>query len=195
MGSQWVAELREHVALFNRSRPWLNRRYWWSVVPLLCILGVLIASRGLNERSGAASVAIVMGFIYFVQKQRIAELTLFNSLFREFNNRYDGFNGKLRKIMATVTDLTPIQCRVLEDYFNLCAEEYFYFKHGIIDDEIWKSWCRGMLSYLGDDRIRAQWHTEEKADSHYGLTMTAIREGAGLEGIASDPVILWREAA
>jgi hypothetical protein len=195
MQSSWLTELREYTALFNRVRPWLNRRYWWSVFPLLCILAVLIAGGGLNERSAVPAVAIAMGFIYFVQKQRLAELTLFNSLFREFNERYDRFNGKLRRIMAARTDLTQRQCVVLEDYFNLCAEEYFYFKHGIIDDAIWRSWCRGMLGYLEDERIRAQWLTEESADSHYGLTLGVIRAGAGLEEPDAQPQTGWRKAA
>lgn len=196
MPSLWLAELRDYLALFNRIRPWLGRRYWWSVFPLLCILTVLVACGGLNEVSAIPIAAIAMGFIYFVQKQRLAELTLFNALFREFNERYDRFNGRLRRIMASQKDLTPGQSVVLENYFNLCSEEYFYFKHGIIDDLIWRSWCRGMLRYLEDDRIRAQWMVEETVDSHYGLTLEIIRAGAGVAEVEErETQLVQREAA
>jgi hypothetical protein len=46
------------------------------------------------------------------------------------------------------------------DYFNLCAEEYFWFKKGRIDEKIWKSWQAGMKAWYKHDSIKRLWKEE-----------------------------------
>ena len=64
------------------------------------------------------------------------------------------------------------------EYFNLCAEEYLFFKEGYIHPEAWQSWCRGMVCYLQDDGIRGAWNEEMTLGSYYDLTLRAIEQGA-----------------
>jgi hypothetical protein len=39
---------------------------------------------------------------------------------------------------------------VIQDYLNLCAEEYFWFKKNRIPTEVWDSWLAGIYFYLKD---------------------------------------------
>jgi hypothetical protein len=123
-------------------------------------------------------VAATLGFCYFVQQQKLAETTLFKQLFSEFNARYDGMNGRLAAIANL--GIAPDENEKVEvvDYFNLCAEEYLFYKEGYIHPEVWRSWCRGMLWYLEREPFNSMWEIEAETDSYYGLTLTIIRRGA-----------------
>lgn len=113
----------------------------------------------------------LIAFIAFVQKQQIEEMRLFTQLFKEFNGRYDGLNEKMNAIAggdATIPLTTP-EHDDLNNYFNLCAEEYLCFKKGFIEPEVWKAWRNGMEFFLKHERIRKKWQEEAKAGSYYGL--------------------------
>jgi hypothetical protein len=87
-------------------------------------------------------------------------------------------NGRLEDICTgNSVDGTELK-KALMDYFNLCAEEYLFFKEGYIHPQVWQSWCRGMLYYLRNSRIRQVWNEEMISDSYYGLTLLVIEQGA-----------------
>jgi len=76
----------------------------------------------------ATSTGIALTTIYFVQKQKLEEIRLFKDLFTEFNERYDCLNGKIADIKSKkITDLAETN-KILDDYFNLCAEEYLFYR-------------------------------------------------------------------
>jgi len=85
--------------------------------------------------------------------------------------RYDEMNNKLRAIeeCARTKDLTTDQLGNLDDYFNLCAEEFLYFEAGFIDSKVWKAWQNGMRVYLRNNSIREHWQKEFGTDSYYGF--------------------------
>lgn len=131
----------------------------------------------------ASAIAGTLGFCYFVHQQKLAETVLFHQLFTAFNARYDVLNGKLASLIENealggVEPLLPLQRGFVVDYFNLCAEEYHYFKLGYIPRNVWRSWCRGMAWHLRQPCIKAVWFVEVKTDSFYGLTYEAILKGA-----------------
>jgi hypothetical protein len=123
-------------------------------------------------------IASALGFCYFVQQQRLAETMLFKQLFTEFNLRYDGLNDKLTEIATQRTLPSPQDRQVVVDYFNLCAEEYLFFRRGYITPEVWRSWCRGMRVYILQEPFRGLWDEEEKSDAFYGLSFKEIESGA-----------------
>ena len=157
----------------RRLKQFAFTHYWW-IIPTC----VLVSLEGLN---GEGSIQVVLGGVgafYFVQSQRVTELTLFHKLFAEFNQRYDSLNGPLQNLLAGRPELTPTDRELLYDYFNLCAEEYFFYTQGSIPQPVWRAWCRGMLEYLDDPRIARLWHEEELSGSYYELTIGAIHAGA-----------------
>lgn len=124
-----------------------------------------------------ALIAVVLGFCYFVQQQRLAETRLFKELFTDFNHRYDLMNGRLGEIVASGT-ATDKQIQLIVDYLNLCAEEYLFFRQGYIVPEVWTAWCRGMLQYLNCEPFLAVWRKELTLGSYYGLTEALVRQRA-----------------
>lgn len=154
--------------------PAMLRKYWWAVLAAAGILCLPFV--GWTREAMAAG----LGLVYFIQQQRLRELELFHRLFREFNERYDGLNDGLQNVVSGRGDLSAEDRRLLTDYFNLCAEEYFYYSRGIVPTAVWRAWCRGMAAYLGERRIADYWKAEERTDSYYGFTHETVLAGAGL---------------
>lgn len=122
-------------------------------------------------------VASSLGFCYFVQQQKLAESRLFFELFTSFNLRYDDMNDQLGSIVTQSEDISPEQRNLIVDYFNLCAEEYMFYKDGYISRDVWRSWCRGMSWYLRRHPFKDVWNEEIKSDSFYGLSLEIIHAG------------------
>lgn len=119
------------------------------------------------------AMAAVAGFVYFIYSQHLQETRLFSELFKQFNERYDRLNGRLNEIASRDSEgmLSLAEKQVLYDYFNLCAEEYLYYKAGFIDEEVWKAWARGMKAYLASESVRRLWEEELSGGSYYGFTL------------------------
>lgn len=126
------------------------------------------------------ATSVIGGLVYFMYTQHLQETRLFAELFRQFNERYDKLNGPLNAILVRDTDtmLEPFEQQVLYDYFNLCAEEYLYFKSGYIDSEVWESWSRGMRVYLSSKEIRRLWEAELGTGSYYGFKLSLLESAA-----------------
>lgn len=122
-------------------------------------------------RHSIALISIIAGSIYFIQKHQLEKMKLFKQLFTEFNARYDNLNDKLIKIIDKSSDETLAQQEkiVIIDYFNLCAEEYFFYKHGCILCEVWEDWRNGIKEKFNSKRIKDLWEVEKGNNSYYGL--------------------------
>jgi hypothetical protein len=113
----------------------------------------------------------VSAFAYFMYRQHLDETKLFKELFAEFNARYDDLNDDLNAILFGPREgpLSVDETERLFSYFNLCAEEYFFYQAGYIDHRVWDSWSRGMTLFYKHPRIHALWEQESKGDSYYGF--------------------------
>ena len=152
-------------------------------MPLLILLMILISSwflgYSMRENYELTIYFTLMGglisFFYFIQKHQLDELCLFKELFKEFNRRYDRMNENLNELVNRKPNkLEDKDIAILNDYFNLCAEEYLYYKKGYIYEEVWKAWRNGMLSFFNIEVIKKYWLDEEKSNSYYGLTYKII---------------------
>ncbi len=90
---------------------------------------------------------------------------IFKELFTEFNARYDALNNKLGEIVSKIqvdgsNNILLEDKMIIIDYFNLCAEEYFWYKKGRIDEKIWKSWNAGMNYWHRYKIIQELWGEE-----------------------------------
>src|ERR1700694_1418716 len=80
---------------------------YWRIALLGASLGIgLVETFTTGERTSliGSIIAAALGFCYFAQQQKLAEISLFKELFTEFNKRYDDLNERLREI-ATSGDL------------------------------------------------------------------------------------------
>jgi hypothetical protein len=160
------------VPLNIRFKHWLYR--WHFIIDVVALVLVLvlvlwfIKERAIEFLWGG--LAAIGGLSVFLLKQQLDETHLFQTLFTEFNDRYDRLNGRLSKIVIEEGELEPSHKATLCDYFNLCAEEFLYFERGYIPPKVWTAWVNGMKQYLErDSRIGKYWQDEAATNSHYGL--------------------------
>jgi hypothetical protein len=149
---------------------------YYLLLALLLFIGAFVwfvqSAKGKDETALFLTLAgSVATGSYFVQKQKLEELLLFKQLFTEFNARYDKMNEAVNAILTNPENsLTLSEKNTLNDYFNLCGEEFLFFKKGYIYPEVWRAWHNGMQDFFNkDDRIREYWDEEKKSDSYYGL--------------------------
>lgn len=158
-------------------------RYYVHLVSACAVLAALMANaKGWTTRPEVLGsiVAVALGFVYFVQRQKLDETRLFSELFCAFNKRYDKLNSRLARVV-TKSELDGSDEEIAIDYFNLCAEEYLFYRQGYLLPEVWTSWCRGMWQYVGvQGALRDLWHKEVTTGSYYGLTLNEIERGANL---------------
>ncbi len=122
----------------------------------------------------------IAAFFHFLYGQHNTNTDRFVRLFQEFNARFDRLNDRLNAIYTQssepIADPQDLQC--LYDYFNLCAEEYLYFKAGYVDHEVWSSWVSGMRYFAGNSGIRSVWERELKQGSYYGFSLSLLQSAA-----------------
>jgi len=126
---------------------------------------LLIASTGFS--------AAVAHFLYSKHHQ---DTQIFISVFEKFNARYGELNEKLSGIIARPigAQLTSEDYDTLNDYFNLCAEEYLFFESGYIDEKVWRAWLRGMEQFARDEAVRQRWEQEIDTGSYYNFKLSLL---------------------
>lgn len=180
------------MRLGARLKHWFFGAYWVLALLFGGALGVAFLFGTVELDQLAAGLGLLLPFVYFVQKQKLEELHLFRDLFSGFNERYDDLNEKLNRILRTAKStgeeapqLTETEKETLIDYFNLCSEEFLYYRRGYVYPEVWGAWLNGMLVFYSDERIRPFWDRELKTGSYYDLGDELVaayrtRKGVGL---------------
>ncbi|PSQ81793.1 MAG: hypothetical protein BRD40_03270 [Bacteroidetes bacterium QS_1_65_9] len=150
--------------------------YHWIAIGAGAVLLLVAAVGSLTWKFALSALGAILSFVYFVQKQKLDEARLFKELVADFNERYDELNDDLNQLVEseTETQLTEAQKHLLYDYFNLCAEEFLFYRRGYIYDEVWAAWKSGMRIYKRDSRILNLWRKERESNSYYGFDLERI---------------------
>lgn len=132
---------------------------------------------------GAIILALVASWLAYRHNKLTRELSndnLQKQLFTEFNGRYDKLNDLLEYVKnfseedeqnfressddRRFGEYSKLFIKFkINDYFNLCAEEYYWFAKKRVDNLIWSSWKKGMNDiYYKSSIIREQWQEEIK---------------------------------
>lgn len=152
---------------------------WWFagalliVVVTFCLLPATFQSKELL----LSVVGGVAAFFHFLYAQHNHNTERFIGLFREFNARYDSLNSEMNELASLPSGeiiFKPEQIQTLYDYFNLCAEEYLYFRAGYVDLDVWCSWSTGMAYFAACPEIRRIWQHELEHGSYYGFKLKLI---------------------
>lgn len=135
----------------------------------------------ITKSFGAIILAIVASFLAYRHNKLTRELSndnLQKQLFTEFNSRYDKLNDLLRFVMEFSHEKEEEFMKAPEsemfgeftksfikfkinDYFNLCSEEYYWYSKRRVDERIWSSWKKGMNDiYNSSSIIQNQWQDE-----------------------------------
>lgn len=152
---------------------------------MMMISYIMIVSEPFLQISGIVVTAIlglsvlVSTIIFNRSQTKIARHRLQKELFGEFNKRYDVLNCYLEKItkyeslehlMNKKPNKYPFLRSKLNDYFNLCAEEFYWYKCGSIEKDLWNSWEVGMnFWYNNYPIVREAWNEEYKSFGHHAF--------------------------
>jgi hypothetical protein len=113
-------------------------------------------------------IVVFITIFYNYHSKKMEHDRMGKELFKEFNKRYDKINHSLHKISKECKNLKDLENKPklenkLNDFFNLCAEEYFWHKKGRIDKNIWSAWEDGMNDWYNNvEVIREAWQAEIK---------------------------------
>jgi hypothetical protein len=156
-----------------------NRRWYPALFILLCAgflsLAYSLGGRELKIEWVVSVLGGAGGLTTFLYAQHLQETRLFTELFQTFNERYNNLNRSLNAIAeAGGIEVGPETRQKLFDYFNLCAEEYLYFRAGYIDESVWQSWVRGMKVFADVPAIRNIWQLELEGGSYYGFSLLEL---------------------
>ena len=158
-----------------KCKHWLYDHYFIITLVLLSLVFLLWSSMDFLRTWSflSSGTAAVLGLSYFVLRQHLDETRLFKELFAAFNARYDAMNERLYALRDAprTQPLTFEETTLLYDYFNLCAEEFLYYRKGFIYPEVWLAWQNGMKIFCDFPRVRELWETELRTNSYYGFTL------------------------
>jgi hypothetical protein len=168
-------------ALLKRSieqfitRPVRDRRiiWFWCIGAATVILIVYLIVPP-EHRSTSVLLTVVggLGALAFYFHRRHAEDARFaKELLTEFNDRYDKLGSDLQFAIWRGGDFEKETQLQFIRYFNLCAEEWLFWRAGYIYDPVWEAWKKGMKQYSRDPRVVALWEQEKKTDSYYGFEL------------------------
>jgi hypothetical protein len=157
--------------LSQRRNIWL----WVIAGAVLVLIVYLLVPPG--HQSSAVLLMIIVGIgalAFYLNRRQADDARLVKELLKEFNERYDRLNNDLQ--LACWRDArfeveTKLQ---FIKYFNLCAEEWLFWRTGYVDDPVWQAWQSGMKQYSKDKRVMAIWDEEAKTDSYYGFDFRRI---------------------
>jgi len=172
------------------------RPYFWNgtilrwLLSLVFIMSILAlfpqspSSKSLNSEATMTGIVGVIGSLFSLAQLQISKLQIFRDLFTDFNRRYDRMNTVLaaisqryefgqEEISPTSKDQKPRRLKsdrdILIDYFNLCAEEYLYYRRGLIPEEVWMAWRNGIRQLWEIPAIASLWVEQAKTGSYYNF--------------------------
>jgi hypothetical protein len=127
------------------------------------------------------SVGLVITIFVAWRSAKLSHDQMLKELFTEFNERYSLLNNSLYTIETKYPTLEKLNAvpdsltlkQAVQDYFNLCSEEFFWYYHKKrIDKKIWNSWQSGMLHWCSVPAIRDMWEAEvmEAGKASYYIT-------------------------
>lgn len=142
---------------------------------LIALVYVAIFEDVEDPKSIITAIAVILSAIYFIQKQKLEEDKLFFEAFSSFNKRFTEQSSLLHKLPKEGEPGNE-QNAVIANYFDLCAEEYYFYKHGRIPKDVWACWAKGMLYYIDNyPCVLSYWEDMEKQKANYGLSISLLK--------------------
>lgn len=121
------------------------------------------------------TLGVLVALYIGLQKQKSDDDNLFKNLFESFNEKYDSELNDLMNTLRIETEkeLSRKEVNQIIDYFNLCAEEYLWYKKRRIPNDVWKAWKNGIIENLKIPQVKSIFEREIASKnselSYYGL--------------------------
>lgn len=141
------------------------KAYKISIVAIIIVIIVFWAylNYKFDEKLLLGIIGAVATLYFGITKTQMENDRFFKELFRDFNLRYTALNECLYNITNSGKELEELSFKEKDkiyDYFNLCAEEYYWYKKNRISPTVWKSWKNGMDFWYSKPIIKEMWKDE-----------------------------------
>ena len=161
-----------------QERPLLDRKIIWlsSIAGAVLVLIVYLLVSP-ERRSGSVLLTVVVGIgalTFYLHWRHVEDARLVKELLGDFNDRYDKMGTDLQFALSRNGDFEKETQLKFVRYFNLCAEEWLFWRAGYIYDPVWEAWRNGMRQYARDKRVMAIWERERETNSYYGFDLREI---------------------
>jgi|TARA_R110001583_G_scaffold178457_5_gene334358 hypothetical protein len=143
------------------------------------VISPLLLIDDLDTKNLITIITAIISFVYFVQKQSMEDDKLELEAFSSFNSRYFKLASRIELILNKDEgqNLTEEEKEILDEYFSLCVEEYFYFTKGRISIEIWRNWAHGISATVrSHELIQNYWNKTVRNKVNYGLTLKEVEK-------------------
>jgi hypothetical protein len=149
-----------------------HRYPFFMLLSLVIYFAIWLGIGGNEIVALATGVGAVTAFFGLLLAQRLKELEFFDRLFVRFTDKFSEVNQTIDAIVRAEDKslaLTQSERDDLFEYFNLCGEEYFYFRQGSVPDEVWVTWKVGMKAIFADARVIRLWDSDSGPSAYYGF--------------------------
>jgi len=149
-----------------------RRNVWPWCVGASILIGAIYLIVPASYRSGGvllSAVGSLWALAFYLHGRHAEDAKFVKELLTDFNERYDNLGSDLQRALWTDASFHEDMKLQFIKYFNLCAEEWLFWRAGYIYDPVWKAWENGMRQYARDARVVALWQEERATDSYYGF--------------------------
>ena len=153
--------------------PIIHRRTIWpwfvSATALILVLLPRLPAPYNADNVLLAAVGGLWALAFYLHSRHGEDARFAKELMREFNSTYGKISTELQDaIWSSEPFSRPSKLRFIE-YFNLCAEEWLFWKTGYVYEPVWNAWAWGMHQYSSDPRVKTLWEEEQKTNAYYGF--------------------------
>lgn len=159
-------------------KKFFSKYYLPIIAAFLLVVAFYVLFFCLEEKKAEVYISVIAAILalYFgLLKHQISNDEMFLTIFSDFNSIYNNdFNDLLNELRTNVKwELTQKEVNLIIDYFNLCAEEYLWFKKGRLPKDIWNAWKAGIMENLQITQVYEIYKKEMRIDNnrkaYYGL--------------------------
>ena len=161
--------------LIRRICKWLCKNII-SIIALFLFTGICIVFKHhiIDNQLFIGVIGSIATLYFGIIKYQIENDKFRLELFKSFNDRYNGdMNDVFNSLENSSNILDPKINKelVIIDYFNLCAEEYYWYKNNRIPQNVWNAWKIGIQENLKKEGVQEIYNSEIKKfkGSYYGI--------------------------
>lgn len=141
-----------------------------SIIVMIIILSIFFPCF-FTDVMNLTIVASILTALIMIHYNEYSKTKVTHDLFIHYNKRYNEIADDLRNIQNNTDNLIICKNNKIIEYINLCAEEYFWYKKGLINKKIWNNWRNGIEEKLRCNLIKEVFFNEyeenNKKDSYY----------------------------
>ncbi|MAO65420.1 MAG: hypothetical protein CL666_10510 [Balneola sp.] len=181
----------------------------FSIVDVITDGGIIgaVPDDQIEFRTWLGMILGILTLLFAFMRQKHNDMSIFFQLFEKYNQRYDELNGIMNIINSKtknlvsgegaepfdgldnkqygslrkhLTDSDTVE-NVLDDYLNLCAEEYMAYCNGYIPPQIMEYWYKGMEVFFKNPHMRKYFKHELGNDSYYEFKSFAEKQFEKIE--------------